>query len=346
MEIIPPPPTRASSNSAWFDKWKAKNPGCNIECIQLAKIVTTAGTQIRARIDTETVDQYAEAMRDATNHFPPVVVFHDGSQFILADGYHRVMAATRNGFLDIEADIRKGTKSDALKFALGANTAHGLRRTNSDKRRSVDLALAEWPKLSDREIARICAVSHPFVIEMRRELVTVTSSPEPATRIGADGKERKLPQRKAPVTPAPSPPNDDPPRVKTAEEEMAAQTAPPASAPRLEEPEGEALAGIKRLFLALPPEHRARFLSWATERNQATAKLRCSSCEETFDDDSAVVPLYECRDCGDRYTPETSADGCSHRCPSCNKFGAKVSDMGCPECNEGELEDVTGGAAA
>src|SRR3954462_9709856 len=93
--------------------------------LKLSDVVTTAGTQIRARINEDTVDEYAVAMLDAENKFPPVVVFHDGNQFILADGFHRMLAASRNGFKDIEADINKGTKSDALKFALSANAAHG-----------------------------------------------------------------------------------------------------------------------------------------------------------------------------------------------------------------------------
>ncbi len=159
--------------------------------LQLSAIVTTTGTQIRARIDADTVEQYAEAMQDASNKFPPVVVFHDGSQFILADGFHRVMAATRNGFTDIEAEVNKGTRSDALRFALGANSTHGLKRTNLDKRRSVELALGEWPKLSDREIARICAVGADMVGSARQ----LSENDSSETRVGADGKERKLPTR-------------------------------------------------------------------------------------------------------------------------------------------------------
>jgi hypothetical protein len=169
--------------------------------LQLSEISTTAGTQVRASICADTVDRYAESMQEAVA-FPPVIVFHDGTQYILADGFHRVMAATRNGFRDINAEVRKGTKSDALKFALGANAAHGLPRSNRDKRRSVELALSEWPKLSDRELAKICAVSHPFIAIVRGQLETVTSSPTP--RIGADGKERKLPKKKE-SAPAPEP---------------------------------------------------------------------------------------------------------------------------------------------
>lgn len=198
--------------------------------LQLSEIVTTAGTQIRARIDTDTVDQYASDWQDGAK-FPPVSVFHDGSEYILADGFHRVMAASRNGFKDIEADVHKGTKSDALKFALTANAAHGLKRTNADKRRSVELALAEWPKLSDRQLAEICAVSNVFVSSVHNELLTLNSSklgdyPNelPRTRIGADGKERKLPIRKTPID---NPTEDEPPRIQTMDEEFAAAMGNP-----------------------------------------------------------------------------------------------------------------------
>lgn len=168
------------------------------QSLKLQDVVTTAGTQIRAKIDAEAVADYAEAMTEGAK-FPPVIVFHDGTEYILADGFHRVMAAARNGFKDILSEIHKGTKADALKYALGANCAHGIKRTNADKRRSVELALTEWPKLSDAEIARVCAVSQPFVGEVRKSIqpITVIGS----TRIGSDGKERKMPTPKAPVEP-------------------------------------------------------------------------------------------------------------------------------------------------
>jgi hypothetical protein len=95
-------------------------------------------------------------------------VFQDGNKYVLADGFHRVAAARRNHFRDVLAEIRPGTQTDALHYALSANTGPGLARTYKDKRRSVALALAQWPDLSTRELARICAVSDPFVTTWRR----------------------------------------------------------------------------------------------------------------------------------------------------------------------------------
>ena len=157
------------------------------QLLRLHLIRCDAGTQSRAAINEEVVSEYAERMLDGEK-FPPVVVFFDGNQYYLADGFHRFMAAHRNEFLDFECTVLQGTRTDALKHSLGANVGHGLRRTNADKRRAVELALAEWPQLSDREIARICAVHHTLAGSVRREQVA-ESATCPKTRQGADGKQ-------------------------------------------------------------------------------------------------------------------------------------------------------------
>jgi ribosomal protein L37AE/L43A len=69
------------------------------------------------------------------------------------------------------------------------------------------------------------------------------------------------------------------------------------------------------------------------------ARFECNSCGETFEDETEGVALYECGECGSTFTRETSAND-NHQCPDCNKFGSKVSDVGCPSCNEGELEQI------
>jgi outer membrane murein-binding lipoprotein Lpp len=69
--------------------------------------------------------------------------------------------------------------------SVGANAVHGLRRSNDDKRNAVTMLLndAEWTNLSDREIARACAVSHNFVSEVRKSIChPMTDAPVPATR--------------------------------------------------------------------------------------------------------------------------------------------------------------------
>ena len=63
--------------------------------------------------------------------------------------------------------------------------------------------LAEWPNVSDRQIAEICAVGYSLVAEVRQsQLPDSGSSPQP--RIGKDGKTRK-PSKSTKQSPAPPP---------------------------------------------------------------------------------------------------------------------------------------------
>lgn len=87
--------------------------------------------QTRAGTDAETVDNYAEAMADGAR-FPEVTVFTDGRTHWLADGFHRVMAARRNGERTVAADVRRGTEDDAVVFGGTANNRQGRRPTRAD----------------------------------------------------------------------------------------------------------------------------------------------------------------------------------------------------------------------
>ncbi len=71
--------------------------------------------------------------------------------------------------------------------ALGANAAHGHKRSPADKRRCVEIALREFPTMSDRTIAEICGVSPTTVGSLRPQLSKLDSS---AKTIGKDGKAR------------------------------------------------------------------------------------------------------------------------------------------------------------
>lgn len=123
-----------------------------MKSIRLADIVVDAGTQVRVAISEDVVSDYAEQMGNGIE-FPAVVLFHDGNHYYLGDGFHRVMAARRAGWIDIGAEVRQGTQQDALWFALGANRENGQRLTAADKRHAIALALAAWPDRSMHQIA-------------------------------------------------------------------------------------------------------------------------------------------------------------------------------------------------
>lgn len=160
----------------------------NIKVISIDK-----GTQPRAEISQETVDDYALALENG-DKFPPVTVFNDGVFHYLADGFHRYFAHVKLGRAGINADIVAGTLRDAKLFSFKANKTHGLRPSTEDKRKTVldMLTDLEWSKWSDREIAKHCGVSHPFVGKLRASL----EKPKEDTRKFTDGggvtRERKV----------------------------------------------------------------------------------------------------------------------------------------------------------
>jgi ParB-like chromosome segregation protein Spo0J len=65
------------------------------------------------------VERYAQ-MIDA---LPPVVVFDTPEGLLLADGYHRVAAAQRRGLETLEAEVRVGSRHDALRYAAKVGAA-------------------------------------------------------------------------------------------------------------------------------------------------------------------------------------------------------------------------------
>ena len=150
----------------------------DIQNLRLDQIRTDGGTQPRVAIDEGVVGEYAELYANGVD-LPPVVVFYDGATFWLADGFHRYWANRQIDCNQIFAEVRHGTKREAILYSVGANADHGLRRTNPDKRKAVLTVLEdeEWSQWSDREIARRCGVSHDMVNRARRSLSENDSEP-------------------------------------------------------------------------------------------------------------------------------------------------------------------------
>ncbi len=145
--------------------------------LELSKIEIDRALQSRiGGVNGPVASDYEDAMREGVV-FPPIVVFFDGDQYHLADGFHRVSAAVHLGLTTISADMREGSKRDAEFFAMTeANSTHGLQLTRDDKRKRAQHLLMddEWSQLSNREIARRTGVSHTFVAYVRESL----SSPQ------------------------------------------------------------------------------------------------------------------------------------------------------------------------
>ena len=198
-----------------------------IKKLKLETLVIDAGTDVRSEINDDTVSEYGLAAKNKAK-LPPLVVFDTKDGLLLADGFHRYFGFERQGIKEYDCDVHKGTREDAIKYALGCNTTHGLRRTNADKRNSVMIAMREFPNLSTSALAEICAVSRPQVDSVRQEVEEKTereklcneagqgadSAPSsgekpsksqdlpPPRREGKDGKSYTVPPRKTSAIPA------------------------------------------------------------------------------------------------------------------------------------------------
>lgn len=125
--------------------------------------LNTRDLQTRAALNEDTVSDYAEAM-ERGDKFPAVTVFTDGAEYYLADGFHRVEALRRIGKKSVMAELQDGDYKAALLYALKANSTHGLRRTNADKRHALEMAWNAREHLfggepSDALLADVCGVT-------------------------------------------------------------------------------------------------------------------------------------------------------------------------------------------
>jgi hypothetical protein len=98
--------------------------------------IATDGTQTRAQLNDTVIREYAEA-NEAGIELSPIDVYFDGEVYWLADGFHRLRAAEQLSRDTIAANVHQGTQRDAIFNAVGANETHGLRRTNTDRRKAV-----------------------------------------------------------------------------------------------------------------------------------------------------------------------------------------------------------------
>lgn len=163
--------------------------------LKLSDIRIDGGTQPRKELDQEMVKDYAEKMRDQVV-FPPIVVFHDGSDHWLVDGFHRYFAQKSNGLVSVQVDIHNGTLRDGKLYSFGANGKHGKPPSQEDKRNSITEMLTdkEWGKWSNVQIAKIVHVASSTVARIRvlLEESKKINKPEKKTYVDKHGNESTM----------------------------------------------------------------------------------------------------------------------------------------------------------
>jgi hypothetical protein len=181
--------------------------------IPINKIIEDPRLQPRAEFSQQTINDYAIAMQSGDN-FPEIDVFEDGKgRYLLVHGFHRFRAALKADLAEIDAEIHTGDIHDAILFAAKSNCGQdkvGMRRTNADKIRAVEMVLADEnlaKEMNDQDVANAVGVGLTLVwrIRKKKEVFFHKKNCLPSKkRTGKDGK--KYPIKK----PRPSPFDNDP----------------------------------------------------------------------------------------------------------------------------------------
>lgn len=163
--------------------------------IPIADIVVDAHTQARSAMSEEAIDKYTDVLENEPSGewpFEHLDVFFDdaagpnGGRYVLADGFHRLEAAKRNGNWDtVPCSVHSGNHIAARLFSITANDGHGVPMTRKDKRDNFVWLQQHFPELTREEQAIKLGVSertlHRIVASLREpatpeNVVTTTSS--------------------------------------------------------------------------------------------------------------------------------------------------------------------------
>jgi len=181
-----------------------------IKTLNLAVLRLDGDTQARLALSQEKVQEYAALMEDG-EEFRPIDAFFDGSDYWLADGFHRYFATKANKKTAIAVTVHNGTLEDAQLFAFAANKGHGLHMSATDIRHCIVRMLEHpvWGGWTNAAIAKHVGTSKMTVGRVKAAM----SEPEEPTEkkyVNKHGQEStidttKLRTNKAKPLPTPEP---------------------------------------------------------------------------------------------------------------------------------------------
>jgi hypothetical protein len=108
--LVWPRSRRRRSACAVTRSWIALTPRarCDVTKLRLSELIEGYAVT-PTHLDAERVERYIAVL----DSLPPVVVYTEEG-LLLVDGYHRVEAARRRGDEAIEAEVRPGSRDEAL----------------------------------------------------------------------------------------------------------------------------------------------------------------------------------------------------------------------------------------
>jgi len=160
--------------------------------IKLEHINIKESPHVRSEYKQETAEEYAEQYKLDKAEMPDCILFETSAgSYLVADGMHRIAAMKLAGMKSNTFDVRSGSRTDCVKFALKCNVSHGIRRSSADKRACVELALREFGEVSNNSLSDACGVGVDLVIKVRQELESKKQIPKFEKLKSSDGREFK-----------------------------------------------------------------------------------------------------------------------------------------------------------
>jgi len=163
-----------------------------IKTLNLAVLRLDGDTQARLALSQEKVQEYAALMEDG-EEFRPIDAFFDGSDYWLADGFHRYFATKANKKTAIAVTVHNGTLEDAQLFPFAANKGHGLPPSSADLRHCIVRMLEHpvWKGWTNTAIAKHVGASSMTVGRVKAAM----SEPEEVTEkkfLNKHGQEKTM----------------------------------------------------------------------------------------------------------------------------------------------------------
>ena len=296
----------------------------DVQKIRLADIDLKKSFQPRVKgLDKDHVADLKAAYEAKQDIARPVAWRMPDGSFRLAEGFHRFEGASQAGIKSLMFTVLSGTESEYRVHAACSNQGHGLKRSNADKRRSVEVLLKELPDHSDRKIAELAGVSHVFVSELRLQVSSDDTSGT-KTRTGKDGKN--YPVNQSQVVTVTTSNSENPTNSSNSENENAENgttTEPPQGAPEpveVETPsEPEPPAADEPPGLVKQMETICRELDQIKRRIEAWKELPLSYCIHF---PTIVVGI-------ERIRSDIWGGRPAYPCPYCEAKGAKPDCKAC-----------------
>lgn len=239
------------------------------ETLSLDLLRLDGDTQARIELNPDTVDEYAELIKESGKEWPfePLTVCFDGTDYWVADGFHRTMAAQNAGRASVPCRVLKGTSRDARIIGMTANDKHGLRMSREDRRKNVVWLLETYPEMTQALIAENAGVTTRTV----ERIVSERKQPNP-TLSGKPNAKKKAAKKSSKTSDA----------AKKKAEKVAREKAR-AEAAELKAREKEAAKKVKDAERAAAKEEKAKQREKEkAEKKAARDKARAEAKEAKF----------------------------------------------------------------